>query len=146
MAVAGATANLNGDTTADLNGHILGDPGFAADIVIANPAGNNVIVLLGTGSAADPFVVQPPITVGDDPVAVALGDFDNSLVNQSQERYPDIITANEKDNSVSVLLGEGNGTFRPTRTFPSRCPAPDRGHGGLRGVKSVGRGRRRLQR
>ena len=122
MAVAGATANLNGDTTADLNGHILGDPGFAADIVIANPAGNNVIVLLGTGSAADPFVVQPPITVGDDPVAVALGDFDNSLVNQSQERYPDIITANEVGNSVSVLLGEGNGTFRPTMDIPITVP------------------------
>ena len=123
MAVAGATANLNGDTTADLNGHILGDPGFAADIVIANPAGNNVTVLLGTGSAADPFVVRPPITVGDDPVAVALGDFDNSLVNQSQERYPDIITANKTDNSVSVLLGEGNGRFRPTMDIPITVPA-----------------------
>ena len=48
MAVAGATANLNGNTVADLDGHTLGQPGFAADIVIANPADNNVIVLPGT--------------------------------------------------------------------------------------------------
>ena len=124
MAVAGATANLNGDTTADLNGRILGNPGFAADIVIAG--GNNVIVLLGNGNET----FQPPdvIPVGpDDPVAVALGDFDNSLVNNSlvnKPCYPDIITANEAGNSVSVLLGEGNGTFRPTMDIPITVPRP----------------------
>ena len=75
MAVAGATANLNGDTTADLNGHILGDPGFAADIVIANPAGNNVIVLLGNGNGTFRSATCSIYPVGNDPVAVALGDF-----------------------------------------------------------------------
>ena len=113
MAVAGAAANLNGDTMADLNGHTAADPNFGADIVIANPVDNNVIVLMGNGNGT----FQPPevYAVGLDPVAVALGDF-------NKDGYPDIITANNGGNSVSVLLGEGNGDFRPRMDIPSRCP------------------------
>ena len=118
MAVAGATANLNGDTVADLNGNAAGNPNFAADIVIANPAGNNVIVLLGNGKGTLQVVQPTPsnlLTLGLDPVAVALGEF-------NKDGYPDIITANENGNSVSVLLGEGNGTFRPTMDIPITVP------------------------
>ncbi len=114
MAVAGAPANLNGNTMADLDGHTLGQPHFAADIVIANPADNNVIVLPGNGNGT--FKAPAFYTVGSDPVNVALGDFDN-------DGYPDILTANEKGNSVSVLLGNGDGTFQPRMDIPITVPA-----------------------
>ena len=46
---------------------------------------------------------------------MALGDFNN-------DGYPDIITANEKGNSVSVLLANGDGTFRPRMDIPITVP------------------------
>jgi hypothetical protein len=42
--------------------------------------------------------------VGPFPVAVAVGDFNN-------DGNPDLVVANEGTNTVSVLLGNGNGTF-----------------------------------
>jgi hypothetical protein len=43
-------------------------------------------------------------------VAVAVGDFNN-------DGNPDLVVANENSNTVSVLLGTGNGTFRAAQTF-----------------------------
>ncbi len=134
MAVAGATPDFinsstidfNGDTSTDLLGHKTThpDPDIVADIVIANPGVNNVnnvnnynnvIVLLGNGNGT--FKAPKVYSVGADPVAVALGDFNN-------DGYPDIITANEKGNSVSVLLNSGNGTFQPREDIPITVPTP----------------------
>ena len=127
MAVAGATPDFidsstidfNGDTTTNLLGNTAGNTAgnnaghlkYAADIVIANAAGNNVIVLLGNGDGTfkTPSVPYP---VGNDPVAVALGDFNN-------DGFPDIITANKEGNSVSVLLNNGVGGFSAAREL--RC-------------------------
>jgi hypothetical protein len=39
------------------------------------------------------------------PISVAVGDF-------NRDGKPDLVTANYEDNSVSVLLGNGDGTFR----------------------------------
>jgi hypothetical protein len=82
------------------------------DIVTANFNSNNVSILLGTGTGTlfDPattFSVAP----GSAPSSVAVGDFngDNIL---------DIVTANfGSGTTVSILLGNGNGTFDPAKTF-----------------------------
>ena len=121
MAVAGATASLNGDTTTDLNGDNI------PDIVIANPGVNNVnnidnynnvIVLLGNGDGTfkAPVIKAPVYPVDTDPVSVALGDF------KYKGDPPDIITANEAGNSVSVLLNNGDGTFQPREDIPITVP------------------------
>ena len=119
-----STIDFNGDTTTNLLGNTAGNNAghlkYAADIVIANPAGNNVIVLLGNGDGT--FQTPVPYPVGNVPVAVALGDFNN-------DGFPDIITANQTGNSVSsvsVLLNNGNGlgTFRPRMDIPITVPRP----------------------
>lgn len=72
--------------------------------------GNTVSILLGIGGGA----FQPKIdyTVGLKPVALATGDFNG-------DGNPDLVTANPgrttaiRGNTVSVLLGRGDGTFLP---------------------------------
>ena len=44
-------------------------------------------------------------------VAVAVADLDGN-------GQPDIVTANDGDNTVSVLLGNGDGTFQPAQPLP----------------------------
>src|SRR6202012_3944820 len=45
-----------------------------------------------------------PITVGNFPEALKIGDFNNDGIQ-------DLVVANAKDGSISVLLGNGDGTF-----------------------------------
>src|SRR5439155_755754 len=81
------------------------------DLVTANTGGNNVSVLLGRGDGT--FAAQqaaPAPARGLRPFAVAVAD-----VNGDGRR--DLITANKGDSTVSVLLGNGDGSFRPQQTF-----------------------------
>jgi hypothetical protein len=91
----------------DLNGNL--------DIVTANSGDDTVSVLLGNGSGA---FQQPAVTYsthdssgnGQTPNSLVLGDF-------SKKGKLDIATANQGDGTVSVLLGNGNGTFQPAVTY-----------------------------
>jgi hypothetical protein len=93
-----ALADFNGDGVSDL--------------VVANNADNNVGVLLGNGDGT----FQPIMTfsVGGSPNAIALGDFNG-------DGKPDLAIAcngdNSGDNSLGVLLGNGDGTFQPVQTY-----------------------------
>ncbi|CAF4630636.1 unnamed protein product, partial [Rotaria socialis] len=49
-------------------------------------------------------------STGLSPWSVAVGDFNN-------DTRLDIVVANSDDNSVSVLLGYGNGSFQNQMTF-----------------------------
>jgi len=64
-------------------------------------------VLLGSSLAhAGQFLQSPQYPTGTNPQAVAMGDFngDGNL---------DLAVANADSNTISVLLGNGDGTFRP---------------------------------
>ena len=54
-----------------------------------------------------------PVSVGNSPYSVAVGDFNG-------DNIPDLATANLNDNTVTVLLGSGTGTYTvdPHGPFP----------------------------
>jgi len=85
------------------------------DLVAANYQGANVSVLLGNGGGT--FAHHVDYTTAADPFRVAVGDFngDGNL---------DVVTANAHGYpyNISVLLGNGDGTFRPKVDYESDGP------------------------
>ena len=74
--------------------------------------------LLGCGPADRPlFAPAPgsPIAVAGGPGNVALGDLNG-------DGKLDLVVACGKDKSVTVLLGQGDGRFRPAPAARSSCP------------------------
>jgi hypothetical protein len=61
--------------------------------------------------AAPGFAVGANSGVGSKPIAVVTGDF-------NRDGKMDVATVNQGSNNVSVLLGNGNGTFRPALNSP----------------------------
>ena len=96
---------MAGDFTG--NGHL--------DLAVANYSSDNVSVLLGNGDGT----CQPQVTyaVGTSPDALVAGDFngdghlDLAVVNSNG------ISSSAGPGSVSVLLGNGDGTFQPQVTY-----------------------------
>ena len=82
------------------------------DIVTANQGSSTVSILLGNGNGTFGPATTFPVAPGLSPVSVAVGDFNGDNVL-------DIVTANAGSSNVSILLGNGNGTFGPATTFPA---------------------------
>ena len=81
------------------------------DIAVANKTTNSVRILLGTSTpgtfaAAVSYNTGP----GTQPAAITIDDFNNDGIL-------DIATGNTTNASVSILLGNGNGTFKSFTTF-----------------------------
>jgi hypothetical protein len=77
------------------------------DLAVANQNSDNVSILLGNGNGT--FVDTPAVNfgAGDEPISVAVGDFNNDTIL-------DLAVANQNSDNVSILLGNGNGTFVDT--------------------------------
>jgi hypothetical protein len=89
-----AVGDFNGDGVTDL----------------AVAAGRGIVILLGNGDETfQPAVRYTSVNTTGPLVSVAVGDFNGYGV-------PDLATANYHD-SVSVFLGNGDGTFQPDVTF-----------------------------
>ena len=82
-----------------------------ADLVATSGYDNTVIVLLGHGDGTFSPAGGSPITVGNFPEAVKIGDF-------NADGLQDLAVANAKDNTISILLGNGDGTFTPASGSP----------------------------
>jgi len=87
------------------------------DLVLPNPADNTISVLLGNGNGT--FGVPLTATTGAYPVHVAVADFD-------LDGKMDVVVADENCatppcgmGSISVLRGNGDGTFRAKHDFQS---------------------------
>jgi len=108
-AIGGAASFIVIARDVDLDGNI--------DLVVANRSSDDVTVLLGHGDGA----FEPPAisTTGPDtgPYSLAVADF-------NLDGVPDVVTANYKTSTASVLLGIGDGRFEapidagPTGTTP----------------------------
>jgi hypothetical protein len=94
------------------------------DLVTANSGTNNVSVVLNTRNSLAPFdATDVTYAVGTKPTSVAVGDFNG-------DGKLDLVTANSGSNTVSILLGNGDGTFQSAVSYgvgtaPSSVAAGD---------------------
>jgi len=95
----------------DRDGHL--------DLVVANFSGQGgntsrdaVNVLLGDGRGGFRPMKGSPFATGANPVGVAVGDVNG-------DGWPDVVTANTSGGDVTVLLGDGRGSFRPGLRTPA---------------------------
>jgi hypothetical protein len=112
--VSYATAGVSADAVAV--GHFDGDSDL--DLAVANYTKNasngTVCILLGNGDGT--FQPAQTYAVGTNPNAVVVGDFNG-------DGHDDLAVSNEglttsgSGSSVSVLLGNGDGTFQPAENY-----------------------------
>ncbi|HTZ99578.1 MAG TPA: FG-GAP-like repeat-containing protein [Candidatus Aquilonibacter sp.] len=98
------------------------------DLLVANSADNTVSALLGNGDGT--FATQVTYATGTDPVSIATGQFNNGPNATNADTFLDMAVANKTANTVSIFLGNGDGTFQaktdiPTGNAPSSVVAAD---------------------
>ncbi len=81
------------------------------DLALTNYISNTVSILLGKGDGTFTQASGSPISVGQMPAALALGDFNG-------DGKLDLAVGNASDNTVIILLGNGDGTFTASPGSP----------------------------
>ncbi|MGO9270920.1 MAG: FG-GAP repeat domain-containing protein [Terriglobia bacterium] len=85
------------------------------DLAVTNSGDDTVTILLGNGDGTFMAASASPPATGDTPVGVAVGDFNG-------DGKLDLVVANQFGGNLTILLGNGDGTFTPTAASP---PAGD---------------------
>lgn len=107
LAASGGPGNytLSGDVVA------FGKQAMGGVLDLLNITANNSPI--GTTSLSEPgFNFAAPVSnnTGIQPTSVMVGDFNG-------DGFPDLVAANVSDNTISVLLANGDGSFRPAIRF-----------------------------
>jgi type II secretory pathway component GspD/PulD (secretin) len=101
-------------TVADFNNDGL------PDLAIVNQATKNVTLLEGNGDGTFKEFNNSPLAVGNLPVAIASGSLSGST-------GPGLAIVNQADNTVTVYLGNGDGTFFASSQSPLATSATPTG-------------------
>jgi Flp pilus assembly secretin CpaC/tetratricopeptide (TPR) repeat protein len=82
------------------------------DLAVANQVDNTVSILLGNGAGAFTAAPSSPLVLpsGSSPTSIAVGDF-------NKDGFSDLAVVNMAANTVSIFLGNGDGTFKPPTTI-----------------------------
>ncbi len=97
---------------------ILPNPLNNIDLAVANKTSNTVTILLGDGRGNFPPTGVSDLTGLDAPVAIAAADFNG-------DGKTDLAVVNSGSDSVSIFLGNGDGTFTLVLpTFPATKTLP----------------------
>jgi len=99
-----STADFNRDGKADL---------AVANTFYTSGSPGTISVLLGNGDGTFIPSADSPVTVGHSPESAAVGDFNGDGI-------PDLAAANNNDDTVTILLGAGDGTFTTAAVGPVR--------------------------
>jgi len=81
------------------------------DLAVANYDGGSVTILMGNGDGTFTPAAGSPLAVGTNPIALVVGDFNS-------DGKLDLVVANQTDNTLTILLGNGDGTFTPAASSP----------------------------
>jgi len=96
------------------------------DLIVANQLSNDLSVLLGQCDGSFLPSSQSPITVGEKPTGIAIGDFNG-------DRCPDLAVASAGAHEVAILLQEPpcEGLFRREQLLTAAHPTMGRGPSAL---------------
>jgi len=87
------------------------------DLAVANYNDNTVTILLGNGDGTFLPAIGLPVSVGANPTDLVSGDFNG-------DGKLDLAVANSTDNNLTILLGNGDGTFSPVTSSPATGTTP----------------------
>ncbi len=109
------TLPLPGDSDTHAISTAFVDAGTTVDLLVSDASTNEVSVFLGNGNGG--FAAQPTVPVGISPRSIASGLFND-------DAHLDLVVASRGDfaqmnGSVSVALGNGDGSFAPASTLIS---------------------------
>lgn len=104
-------ANPQALVAADFNGD------GKLDLAIANWQDASLTILIGNGDGTFTPAPGSPVRVGNAPWAIAAGDLNS-------DGKLDLVVANQLDSTLTLLLGNGDGTFTPAAGSPIVLPAP----------------------
>jgi hypothetical protein len=94
----------------------------ALDIAVANARSGNVSVYLNNGSRRFSRAPHSPMAAGPSPNDIAVGDF-------NRDGNPDLAFANHDTQLLTVLVGDGHGSFEPARSSPVHVAVKPHPHG-----------------
>ncbi|MGA9423978.1 MAG: VCBS repeat-containing protein, partial [Terracidiphilus sp.] len=81
------------------------------DLAIANYDDDTITILLGNGDGTFAPAPGSPVVVGRNPFGLAAADLNS-------DGKLDLVVANQTDSNLSILLGNGDGTFTPAPGSP----------------------------